>query len=205
MKLAIVSDSPRRSKAICLRSPRAAAQGGVALVVALILLLVVTLVGLAAVRGTIMQQKMASNLYDREVAFQSAEAAIRAAIALVPTTPTIIARNCQAGGVTCLPNPFNDPSLQSSWIHNVSTGTAAGSFTASAVAASQPQYVVENMGNWANGQTNTGTNQTANCRNYGAQGCSATTVYYRVTARSGDPALVGNRAVVTLQAMVKQG
>ena len=77
--------------------PRAG-QRGVALVVALLLLVVITLVGLAAVRGTIMQQKMASNLFDRQIAFQSAEAAMRAAQARIAGNPGDIARNCQAGG-----------------------------------------------------------------------------------------------------------
>ncbi|SHM06112.1 PilX N-terminal domain-containing pilus assembly protein [Rhodanobacter sp. OK091] len=186
-------------------SPGARSQRGVALVVALLLLVVITLVGLAAVRGTIMQQKMASNLYDRQVAFQSAEAAIRAATALIPTNPGIIWHNCQAGGVTCLPNPFNDSTLPAGSIHTVATGTAVGGFTRSKVAASQPQYVVENMGNWVDQKTSTGFGQTANSRNYGVQGASGTTVYYRITARSGDPATVGDRAMVVLQAVVKQG
>lgn len=173
--------------------------------VALILLVVITLVGLAAVRGTIMQQKMASNLYDRQVAFQDAEAAIREAAALIPTTPTLIWHNCQSGGVTCLPNPFNDSTLPTTAIHSVATGTGTGNFTVGGAAASQPQYVVENMGNWVDQTSNTGSGQTANCRNYGVQGCSSQLVYYRITARSGDPAKVGDRAVVTVQAVIKQG
>lgn len=185
--------------------PMKSSQRGVALVVAMILLILITLVGLAAVRGTIMQQRMAANLYDREVAFQSAEAAIREASALIPTQPTLIWHNCQAGGVTCLPNPFNDSTLTTANINTVATGTATGAYTASATAASQPQYVVENMGNWVDQSSNTGSGQTANCRNYGAQGCSSSVVFYRITARSGDPAVVGDRAVVTLQAIVKQG
>ena len=173
--------------------------------VALILLVLITLVGLAAVRGTIMQQKMASNLYDREVEFQSAEAAVRAAVALLPTSPGIIARNCQAGGITCLNNPFTDPGLPAGSIHKVAAGTAAGQYTPSGAATPNPQYVVENMGNWIDQSTNTGFGNTANSRNYGVQGASGTAVYYRVTARSGDPAVVGDRAVVTVQVMVKQG
>ncbi|WP_329740509.1 PilX N-terminal domain-containing pilus assembly protein [Dyella sp. A6] len=184
---------------------RAGHQQGIALVVALILLVLISLVGLAAMRGTIMQQKMSSNLYDRQVAFQSAEAALRAATALVPTSPTLIWHNCQAGGITCLPNPFNDPTLPTSAIHSVATGNNTGDFTASTVAASQPQYVVENMGNWVDQSTNTGFGSTANSRNYGVQGSSGTSVYYRITARSGDPAVVGDRAVVTLQVVIKQG
>nr|WP_199044222.1 PilX N-terminal domain-containing pilus assembly protein [Dyella sp. ASV24] len=187
-------------------SPGTRAQRGVALVVAMILLILITLVGLAAVRGTIMQEKMASNQYDREQAFQSAEAAVRAASALIATTPSVIWHNCQAGGVTCLPNPFNDPTLATSGaIQTVSAGTAAGDYTATATAYGKPQFVVENMGNWVDQTTNTGFGQTGNSRNYGVQGSSGTAVFYRITARSGDPAVVGDRAVVTIQAVVKQG
>jgi type IV pilus assembly protein PilX len=182
-----------------------AGQRGVALVVALLLLVVITLVGLAAVRGTIMQQKMASNLFDRQIAFQGAEAAMRAATARIAANPGDIARNCQAGGVFCQGNPFDDPNLPAGTIITVTSGTAAGQFAKSSVAFSQPQYVVENMGNWYNPSTSTGYGQSANSHNYGAQGTSTTAVYYRITARSGDPAQVGDRAVVVLQAMVKQG
>lgn len=180
-------------------------QEGVALVIALLLLVVLTLVGFAAVRGTIIQQKMSSNLYDREVAFQSAEAAMRAAADIVASNPGLIARNCQAGGVVCLTNPFNDPNITAADIHTVPSGTGSGQFVAGTVATGQPQYVIENMGNYADPTSSTGFNQTANAHNYGAQGVSTTAVFYRITARSGDPARVGDRAVVTLQAMIKQG
>ncbi|NKZ37769.1 pilus assembly protein [Oleiagrimonas citrea] len=182
-------------------------QRGVALVIALLLLVVITLVGFSAVRGTIVQQKLASNMYDRQVAFQNAEAAMRAAADLISSNPALIARNCQAGGVICLTNPFDDPNLPSGSIHTVQTGTTAGKYTAASMASGQPQYVIENMGNWADASTNTGFNQTANAHNYGAQGVSATSVFYRVTARSGDPSLSAtkNRAIVTLQAVIKKG
>lgn len=186
----------------------ASAQRGIALVVALILLVLITLVGLAAMHGTIMQQRMASNLYDREQAFQSAEAAVRAAAAQIPTDSTIIWHNCQAGGIVCQPNPFDSSGANpapASAIHEVPTGTGTGDYTASATAYGQPQFVVESMGNWVDQNTNTGFGQTANSRNYGVQGASGTAVYYRITARSGDPAVVGDRAVVTVQAIVKQG
>jgi type IV pilus assembly protein PilX len=184
------------------------AQRGIALVVALILLVLITLVGLAAMRGTIMQQRMAANLYDREQAFQSAEAAVRAATAQIPTDASIIWHNCQAGGIVCQPNPFDASGANpapASAIHSVATGTGTGQYTASATAYGQPQFVVESMGNWVDQNTNTGFGQTANSRQYGAQGASGTAVYYRITARSGDPAVVGDRAVVTVQAVVKQG
>ena len=171
---------------------------------ALVLLVVITLVGLAAVRGTFMQQKMASNQFDRELAFQSAEAAMRAATARIASDPGDIARNCTAGGVVCPGNPFNDSNLPAGKIITVTPGTGVGQFEAGSL-VSQPQYVVENMGSWYDPTSDTGYNQSANSHNYGAQGTSSTVQYYRVTARSGDPAVVGDRAVVTLQAMIKQG
>lgn len=194
-----------RHDSIPRRFPAPSRQRGIALVVALVLLVIITLVGLAAVRGTIMQQHMAANHFDRQVAFQSAEAAMRAATARVVANPGDVARNCQAGGVVCQGNPFDDPNLDASKIITVATGTGAGQFDAGGLAASQPQYVIENMGNWYDPSTSTGYGQSANAHNYGAQGTSTTAVYYRVTARNGDPVLVGERAVVVLQAMIKQG
>jgi len=176
-------------------------QKGVALAVALILLVVITLVGFAAVRGTLMQQKMAANLYDRQIAFQNAEAAIRVATVRLASNPGEIARNCQAGGVVCPADPFDDPKLDNSKIFTVDEGQ----YKAGALATGQPQYVIENMGNWQNPNSSTGYNQSANSHNYGAQGLSTTVVYYRITARSDRPDNANGRAIVTLQAMIKQG
>lgn len=179
-------------------------QGGVALIIALVLLLVATVIGLAAVRGTTMQQNMTATFYDRELAFQSAEAALRIAADAIVSNAAVIARNCGQGGVVCQADPFTDPNLPAGSIQTVPAGTAIGQFTVGANVASQPQYVVENMGNWPDPNSNTGFNQTANAAQYGVQGVTTTAVYYRITARSGDPTVIGDRAVVTLQAMVKR-
>lgn len=53
-------------------------QRGSALAIALIFLLVLTLLGLSAMQGSNLQERMAGNLRDRNMAFQSAEAALRA-------------------------------------------------------------------------------------------------------------------------------
>ena len=179
-------------------------QSGVALVIALVLLVLVTLVGLAAIRGTTMQQKMTSNFYDRELAFQTTEAALRAADNAILTNAAAIARNCGAGGVVCLANPFTDSNLPANSIQTVASGTAAGQFDPGALGVTQPQYVIENMGTYPDPNVNVSFGQTANSAQYGAQGLSTESVYYRITARSGDPAVLGDRSVVTLQAMVKQ-
>ncbi|WP_198670261.1 PilX N-terminal domain-containing pilus assembly protein [Dyella sp. C9] len=185
---------------------RAGRQGqrGIALVVALILLIVITLVGFAAVHGTLMQQRMAANLSDRQIAFQNAEAAMRVAQQRIGSYTSDIARNCQAGGVVCPANPFTATTLPATAIIQVPSGAGSGLFTADDLSTGQPQYVIENMGSWQDPNSSTGYNQSANAHNYGAQGLSTTVTYYRITARSGDPKTAGGRAVVTLQAMIKQ-
>jgi type IV pilus assembly protein PilX len=195
----------------CVRAGRAPGVGngqrGAALAVSLILLVVVALLGLTAMRGTVMQQKMAANAYDREVAFQSAEAAMRVAAAALATNPTYVARNCQTSGTVCRGNPFTDPTLPAGSIHDVTAGSglSTATFDAGKLAAMQPQYVIESMGNYTNPDTDVGFGDTANSRNYGVPGPTSMALYYRITARSGDPAKVGDRAVVTLQAVLKQG
>lgn len=172
-------------------------QRGIALIFALILLVVITLLGLGAMRGTTLMQKIMANFYDRETSFQSAEAGLTAgAQALAAGTTNI--RNCGAGGVTCQANPFDDGTASAN-IVNVGSG-----FFSFSVITSQPQYIIETLGTWADPTTSTGFGQTANAAQYGAQGATTTAVYYRITARSGDPASLGDRAVVTLQAMYKQ-
>ena len=51
---------------------------GSALAIALIFLLLMTLLGISAMRGSNMQERMAGNQRDRNMAFQSAEAGLRA-------------------------------------------------------------------------------------------------------------------------------
>lgn len=70
---------------------RADTQRGAVLVVSLLLLLVMTLLGLGASQSTRMQERMAGNQRDREIAMQSGEASLRAAEALLAQNrPTII-------------------------------------------------------------------------------------------------------------------
>ncbi|WP_169449461.1 pilus assembly PilX family protein [Marinimicrobium agarilyticum] len=54
-------------------------QGGAVLILGLIMLLLMTIVGLAAVRGTGLQETMASNMRQRHIAFHAAEAGLREA------------------------------------------------------------------------------------------------------------------------------
>ncbi|MCF6202975.1 MAG: PilX N-terminal domain-containing pilus assembly protein [Methylococcaceae bacterium] len=53
-------------------------QSGVVLVVSLIMLLLLTLIGVSGMQTTALEEKMASNSRDQNIAFQAAEAALRA-------------------------------------------------------------------------------------------------------------------------------
>ncbi|OZY83620.1 hypothetical protein CBP51_19645 [Cellvibrio mixtus] len=54
-------------------------QKGIVLLVALIMVLLISVVGLAAIRGSGLQELMAGNMRDHNLAFQAAEAGLRAA------------------------------------------------------------------------------------------------------------------------------
>jgi type IV pilus assembly protein PilX len=58
-------------------SPMFRRERGAALIVALILLLLMTVLGVTAMRTTTLQERMAGNARDSNLAFQSAEAALR--------------------------------------------------------------------------------------------------------------------------------
>ncbi len=59
-------------------------QQGSALIVALVLLLVITLLAVAGMQNTVLQERMAGNMHDRNIAFQQAEAGLRNAQAQIP-------------------------------------------------------------------------------------------------------------------------
>ncbi|MFT6914132.1 MAG: type IV pilus assembly protein PilX [Motiliproteus sp.] len=59
-------------------------QQGIALIISMIVLLVITLLGLGSVRDASMEEKMAGNIKSRTVAFQAAESALREAEHAIP-------------------------------------------------------------------------------------------------------------------------
>lgn len=92
---------------------------GSALAIALIFLLLMTLLGVSAMRGSNMQERMAGNQRDRNMAFQSAEAGLRAGEAWV-----LVLANQQLADVS---NPITDTVNPAAWDGTapVPTGTVA--------------------------------------------------------------------------------
>lgn len=77
-----------------------ARQRGATLLIALVMLVVMTLLGLASIRSTSMQERMGANLYDRSLAFQAVESALREAEARI----TINTAVTNGAGLYCPPN-----------------------------------------------------------------------------------------------------
>lgn len=122
------------------------AQRGATLVVVLVLLLVMTLLGLASLRNTVLEERMTANLLDRSLGFQSAESALRDAEILLATGPTFPAAGCNAQGLCARPNPAATERWLDPAFNNWANATAVDATLAA------PQYFVEALGegpNWA--------------------------------------------------------
>ena len=88
-------------------------QRGAVLIVALIFLVVMTMLILASIRGTVMQERMASNLYDRSLAFQAAEAALREGERFVlESSPKPTGTGCDSSGNCSKPDPDEMPAWE---------------------------------------------------------------------------------------------
>jgi type IV pilus assembly protein PilX len=176
-------------------------QRGVALVVALVLLLVVTLIGLAASRGTVLQEHMSANSFDRSLAFQRSEAALRSAEEAITDNYRIADLNgtdCSIAACPTVPTNTFAGATDSTWrdvaaIYDVNDANTPG----------VPQYNIQFMGT-GRAENLLGTRDNADSGNYGSGAAPDNVAFYRVTARSADPALLAGRSTVVLQTTVKR-
>lgn len=149
-------------------------QRGIALVTALIFLLVVTLIGLSSVRLITQQERVAQYSYDRGLAFQAAEAALRQveasieAIKPAPTSGACVLVQDSGQEVQVCPPPT---SAQPRWTDPAFTGWANGAVVGASTLAVTPQYFAEYLGS------------TFPCSF--TAGAAATCKRYRITARAG--------------------
>lgn len=172
-------------------------QSGASLIVVLMLLSILLIIGMAALRGSLDQDRMAAQTLDRAIRFQLAEVALQSAqnqLAANPKAPVQV--NCTEAaaqpGSDCGPVP-------------VGTFAQAGAawFDAPTQADGQPQYYVQY---WEGRNSNEALGLPEDA-NYGASPGTALTSYFRVTARAADPtrAAADGRAVVVLQStMVRE-
>jgi type IV pilus assembly protein PilX len=146
-------------------------QRGAALVTGLIFMVVLTLLVVSAMRGSILEEKMSGNARDADLAFQSAEAALRAGEQeLNQPTPPVFA----ATGAYLAVGSRND----AYWLntHNWAADSVAYASVPSGTAMA-PRYVIEELP----AVPSAGFSKKA--------GAIPETGYYRVTARGvgGNP------------------
>ncbi|CDM41973.1 type IV pilus assembly protein PilX [Ectopseudomonas oleovorans] len=106
-------------------------QDGAILIVALIMLLLVTIIGLASMRGTSLQERMAGNLRDQELALQAAEAALRRGEARVTTkfeanTLSTLSVADENGSYASFPGVAKDPTYTLRQLATLRTSTEVG-------------------------------------------------------------------------------
>lgn len=172
---------------------------GAALIVALILLLLITIVGLSGLRTGQLEERMSANTYDRGLAFQAAEAALRFAENQIPNlraTPNAIPADlaaskytdngcdvstCNANGVCARP----DAQCTERWLDSSFNGWVNGPTVTSGSQSITPQYFIE-----------VASRSTPCESNIIVQDLSGTCTTFRVTARN--PVQDG-RAQVLLQ------
>lgn len=131
-------------------------QSGAALVISLILLLVTTLLGVASMQTTVLEEKMSTNARQRQLAYQSAETALRAAETWLSTNINTLPafETTFSGTPTELfwqrkPTAGTSTRAVSFDIYQGSTWNAANSqpvTTVSIVGQTQPRYIIEYMG-----------------------------------------------------------
>ncbi|MBN8430348.1 hypothetical protein JF535_05705 [Microbulbifer salipaludis] len=116
-------------------------QRGMTLVVGLIMVLLMTLVGMAAIRGSNMQELMAGNMRDHNLALQAAEAALRAGEARVQAV------DLPAFGTTQYPELMMalDQGGSSEYWKSYDWAEARTAELGLSGVARQPEYVVEEV------------------------------------------------------------
>ena len=81
---------------------------GIALVVVLILLLVMSMLALVSLRSTLMEERMSANMADRSASFQAAEAALRQGEQIASAKPAVPGSGC-LNGLCAIPSATAAP------------------------------------------------------------------------------------------------
>lgn len=165
-------------------------QQGSVLIVSLIMLLVMTLIGISGMRTSQLEERMASNMRDHDLAFQAAEAGLRAAENYI-ATGIISTNNFDTNGTDGLYNNDDVRLWQNiNWDANDSLEYTA--FDSTLNITSPPRYVIEllsvsgdaadelNLGNQGQG-TGAGTINTFQITVRGTGGADSSMVYLQST------------------------
>ena len=165
------------------RTLHRAEEQGVALVVVMVLLVVVTLLALASLRNAILEERMSAAVYDRSLAFQAVEAALREGEALAAARPEPVAGSACVAGLCGKPDP-DVASDNARWLADGFWDDASGTWRAATVEVggitASPRFIVELLddGLPASGECTTSIDVSPDAA------CSGTVNHYRITAYS---------------------
>ncbi len=154
------------------RQPPRCAQMGSVLIVSLLILLVMTLIGVTALQTTTLEEKMAGNLRDHDVAFQAAEAALRDAEAFLDAIVSPAAFDGTNGlyGESDIEPDHTDSAGWATSVSRAYTGSISGVTTA-------PRYYIKYIRNL---QVDPGA---MNLGGYGTRQAGSVVSVFRVTVR----------------------
>ncbi|WP_331352178.1 pilus assembly PilX family protein [Cellvibrio sp. UBA7671] len=161
-------------------SPMPVKQAGVVLIVGLVMVLLITIVSLSAIRGTGLQENMAGNMRDRNIAFQATESALREGESIVgPNNKTLDPFECVQESGLCQDlsiNPQNSVLYMADAAWKLS---AKESLLVIEEVASKPSYLIEEL------QVDMGASAAAEGSAIDVAGMMTTgdAVPYRVTAK----------------------
>ena len=165
----------RRPRSRLHASSRPQRQEGIALFIALVVLLIITVLGLSGLQTTTLEERMAASARDRDIAFQAAEAALAQGEAFVQTVDIN-----QLAAFDNNTNGFYRPQSGANadwwetvdWINDASLPTVGVAVNG---VATQPRYIVEYMNRVLAGE------DSLNISNVGAA-VGAPTDIFRITA-----------------------
>lgn len=186
--------------------PSASAQRGIVLVVAMVMLVIMSIIGISSVRNIALEERMSSASHDRSIALQAAEAALLAGeidarnrtgfnnfdpeAAATATTPVI------NNGFAAIPT-----TLSPDWVLNIDWQANARELTGvdlGNLSGNRPRYLIEYRGTSACKSPNSG-ETAADCSTpEGKLSPTCNCYLFRITARS-NPGV--QRADVVLQSL----
>ncbi len=112
---------------------------GAVLVISLLTLLVMTIVGVASMQSVSLEEKMAGNMRDNDMAFQAAEAALRGAEDWLDDIVTIGSFGSSTG-LYSLDTHLDVSADSATWSSSIEYGTSISGL------ASQPRYIIQYSG-----------------------------------------------------------
>ncbi|WP_126456349.1 pilus assembly PilX family protein [Sulfuriflexus mobilis] len=150
-------------------------QQGAVLIISMIILLLLTILGVTSMQGTNLEERMAGNMRDRHVAFESAEAAIADAEAFLDTIALTSAFRSNTAGL--YDGTHLDLWKTVDWA-DADKYRYASDITSSHGVGTSPKYIIE----YISEPTDSSDTKT-NLDNYGGNSGGAGVALFRVTAR----------------------